>query len=181
MAVVSDVSTSPLLSWVHAPSGSRARPSCRCGRRCGSHGGRRTASTAPWRSIYASRASGSRSRPACTTTGTGTTIPASAATPSPTRWGSSMGPVCMGTRRAGRSSLLTLMVGRCRSPYHCLRSARPILGYAVQRPSAPACICAIRSLPAEEAATTKTIAIKNGLMRVTCVEMNYQSPTPIGG
>ena len=62
-------------------------------------------SPAPPRSTRASPASGSRPKPACTTTGTGTMIRPSAGTRSPTRWGLSMGQVCMGMRGAPQSAV----------------------------------------------------------------------------
>jgi len=63
---------------------------------CRGAGSRR--SPAPPPSTPASPASGSKPKPACITTGTGTTIQPSAATPSPIRSGSSMVRVCMGMR-----------------------------------------------------------------------------------
>ena len=63
----------------------------------------------PRRSPPASRVSGSSSKPACTTTGTGTTIPASAATPSPTRSGLWMARVCLRMWGVRRCCLLTFL------------------------------------------------------------------------
>ena len=81
-------------------------------------------SLAPWPSTCASPASASRSKPACTTTGTGITIRSSAATPSPTRSGLSMGRVCMRMRGVARTCTPTRMVAGRRWLTNWRRSAR---------------------------------------------------------